>query len=513
MVLQTLLAFVAKRFFSFHSQFATRSELGDLNMTTDLAQLDTIAQADLVRRGEVTPLELIDAAIARIEKINPQLNAVITPLFEKARAQAASADLPNGPFRGVPFLLKDIGCHSAGDPYHEGMKFLRDLRWVAEQDTYMAAKLREAGFIFVGKTNTPEMAILPTTEPEAYGPTRNPWDTSRSPGGSSGGSAAAVAAGMVPAAHANDGGGSIRIPASECGLVGLKPSRGRISFGPGHGEFWQGLAVEHVVTRSVRDSAAILDVITGPMPGDPYTAPLPARPFQQEVGVDPGKLRIGIMTRAPGGVIPVHPDCVTATEEAARLLGSLGHTVEESYPLALDDNKQRGRHFWTLLTSQVAATLDAWSKKTGKTIELDDLELNTRVTAEIGRTRTARRYIEALEWLQADTRRIVSWWSEGFDLLLTPTMGEPPPPLGEIVATPENPMAAAHRTASLAPFTAAFNVSGQPAISLPLNWNANGLPIGTHLVAAYGREDVLIQVAAQLEQAQPWRDKWPPVRA
>lgn len=482
-------------------------------MPTTLTQLDTLAQAELVRSGEMTPLELVDAAIARIEKVNPQLNAVITPLYEKARAQAASAELPDGPFRGVPFLLKDIGCHSAGDPYHQGMRFLHDLNWVAEHDTYMAAKLREAGFIFAGKTNTPEMAILPTTEPQAYGPSRNPWHTSRSTGGSSGGSAAAVASGMVPAAHANDGGGSIRIPASACGLVGLKPSRGRISFGPEHGEFWQGLAIEHVVTRSVRDSAAILDVIAGPMPGDPYTAPPPARPYWQELGVEPGKLRVGIMTTAPGRVLPVHPDCVTATQEAGQLLESLGHTVEESYPLALDDNKQRGRHFWTLLTSQVAASLDAWSRKTGKTVELDELEYNTRITAEAGRKRTAGRYIEAIEWLHADARRIVSWWDTGFDLLLTPTLAEPPPLLGQFVASPENPMAAAHRTAEFAPFTPAFNVTGQPAISLPLHWNADGLPIGIHLVAAYGCEDVLIRVAAQLEQAQPWVDTWPPVRA
>ena len=482
-------------------------------MTTDLVQLDATAQAELVRRGEATPLELVEAAIARIEAVNPQLNAVITPLLDKARAGAASAELPDGPFRGVPFLLKDLGCHSAGDPYHEGLRFLRDLNWVAEQDTYMAAKLRRAGFVFVGKTNTPELAILPTTEPEAYGPTRNPWDTGRSPGGSSGGSAAAVAAGMVPAAHANDGGGSIRIPASACGLVGLKPSRGRISLGPEHGEFWQGMAVEHVVTRSVRDCAAILDVVAGPMPGDPYTAPPPARPYRHEVGRDPGRLRIGLMTSAPGGVIPVHPDCVGATQDAARLLESLGHRLEESYPPALDDHKTRGRHFWAVLTSQVAASLDAWSKKTGQTLEPDVLELNTRTAAEIGRTRTARRYVEAVEWLHTDARRIADWWEQGFDLLLTPTMAEPPPRLGQFVATPDDPMAAARRTASLAPFTPAFNVTGQPAVSLPLTWNADGLPVGVHLVAASGREDVLIRLAAQLEQARPWADKWPPVRA
>jgi amidase len=479
-------------------------------MADELAALDAIAQAELVRRGEIKPGELIDRAIARIEKLNPQLNAVITPLFEKARAQAASPNLPAGPFRGIPFLLKDLGCHSAGDPYHEGTRFLRNAGWVEKDDTYMAAKLRAAGFIFLGKTNTPEFGSLPTTEPQAYGPSRNPWDTSRSTGGSSGGSAAAVASGMVPAAHANDGGGSIRIPASECGLVGLKPSRGRVSWGPEYGELWAGLAIEHVVSRSVRDTAAILDVISGPMPGDPYFAPPPPRPFLQEVGVTPGRLRIGLMTR---GATPVHPDCVAAVTDTARLLESLGHRVEESYPKALDDNHERFSHVWTLVASSVAVVLDHWSKKIGKPIGHDDVELHNWTIAEIGRSRTAAQYVDAVMWLQTDTRQIVSWWNEGFDLLLTPTIAEPPPPLGQFVSPPNDPLAAARRTETIIPFTPPFNVTGQPAISLPLYWNSQGLPIGVHLAAAYGREDLLIRVAAQLEQACPWANRRPPVHA
>jgi len=482
-------------------------------MTDELARLDATAQADLIRRGELAPHELVDAAIARIEKLNPTLNAVITPLFDKARTQANSPNLPDGPFRGVPFLLKDLGCHSAGDPYHEGMRFLRNAGWVAESDTYMAAKLRAAGFIFLGKTNTPELGSVPTTEPQAYGPTRNPWDVTRSTGGSSGGSAAAVASGMVPVAHANDGGGSIRIPASECGLVGLKPSRGRLSWGPEHGELWQGLAVEHVVSRSVRDTAAILDVVAGPMPGDPYFAPPPARPFREEVGTDPGRLRIGMMTRAPGGVIQVHPDCVAATTETARLLESFGHHVEESYPQVLDAAKERGRHMLTLIAGSVAAGLAQWSRKVGKPIGPNDVELHNWTFAEIGRSRTAVRYIESVEWLQADTRRIVQWWEDGFDLLLTPTIAEPPPLLGQFVATPDNPLAAARRAEQIIPFTPAFNITGQPAISLPLYWSVDGLPIGVQLVAAYGREDLLVRVAAQLERAHPWADRFPPVHA
>src|SRR5881409_3063501 len=288
-------------------------------MSDELALLDATAQAELVRQRHVSPRELVDAAIARIERLNPKLNAVIIQRFEKARAEAAAPDLPAGPFRGVPFLLKDLVCHSAGDPYHAGMRLLRELEWVERYDTYLAARFRAAGFVFLGRTNVPELGPAPTTEPVAYGPTRNPWDTSRSPGGSSGGSAAAVAAGLVPVAHANDGGGSIRIPSSECGLVGLKPSRGRTSLGPDVGEGWGGLSVEHVVARSVRDTAAVLDAVAGYLPGDPYTAPPPARPFRDEVGAAPGKLRVGLLVKAPAGQTEVHP---SARRRRARRRGS-----------------------------------------------------------------------------------------------------------------------------------------------------------------------------------------------
>ncbi len=487
-------------------------------MADQLAQLDALAQAALVRAGEATPLELVDAAIARIETLNPRLNAVITPLFEKARDQAISPQLPNGSFKGVPFLLKDFGCHSAGDPYHQGSRFLKDLGWTAKEDTYMAAKLRAAGFIFLGKTNTPEFATMPTTEPEAYGPSRNPWNTEHSTGGSSGGAGAAVASGMVPAAHANDGGGSTRVPASECGLVGLKSTRSRVSLGPEYGEVWQGLVNEHVVTRSVRDTAAILDAIAGPMPGDPYFATPPTRPFLAEVGADPGVLRIGVLADFPGQATPLHPDCVAAVHATAQLLSALGHTVEESSPSALNDEQERRRQVWAILTSAIASHIDTLGKQTGKAVTQDDVEIHTWAMVEIGRARTATRYIEALEWLQADTRRLARWWqpedgTAGFDILVTPTIAEPPPRLGEFVSTPENPLGGARRSATLMPFTVPFNVTGQPAISLPLHWNSAGLPIGVQLVAAYGREDVLFRIAAQLEQAKPWADQWPAVRA
>ena len=480
-------------------------------MTTELTNLDATAQAELVRRGEVTPLQLVDAAIARIEKVNPRLNAVIIPLFEKARAQA-TGKLPDGPFRGVPLLLKDLTCTSAGDPYHAGMRLLRERKWTAAADTYLAAKFRAAGFVFVGRTNVPELGPIPTTEPLAYGPTRNPWDTTRSPGGSSGGSAAAVAAGMVPVAHGNDGGGSIRIPSSACGLVGLKPSHGRTSLGPEIGDSWNGAIIEHVLTRSVRDSAAILDAVHGEMPGDPCVAPPPARPFRDEVAAPPGRLRIGLLTRAMGGHLPTHADCVAAATDAARLLESLGHRIETSYPAALEE-PDFSDHFGAVVTSWTRRDLDYWSAQTGHTVGPDDVEPYTWGLAEMGRGVSAARYIEASLWLQSFTRRVAQWWADGFDLLLTPTMAEPPVTLGEMTATPDNPMRGFARGGPFIAFTAAYNVTGQPAISLPLFWSPDGLPIGVQLVAAYGREDLLIRVAAQLEQARPWASRRAPVHA
>ncbi len=304
-------------------------------MADDLGWIDAVGQAELVRTKQCTPLDLVDAAISRIERLDPYLNAVIHRMYDKARAAAESKDLPDGPFRGVPFLMKDAVAHTAGDPFHAGMSFLKARGHTEEIDSYLAAKLRASGLVFVGKTNLPELAASFLTEPVAYGPTHNPWDLGRSTGGSSGGSAAAVASGMVPAAHANDMGGSIRVPASACGLVGLKPSRARTSLGPSFGEYWAMLTHEHVVTRTVRDSAAILDCTAGAMPGDPYTAPPPARPFAEEVGADPGRLRIGWRAAKPGGDAP-DPECAAAVERAAGTLESLGHHVEATPFPALD---------------------------------------------------------------------------------------------------------------------------------------------------------------------------------
>src|SRR5882724_6640613 len=397
-------------------------------MATDLALLDATAQAELVRQRKESPRELVDAAIDRIERVNPRLNAVITPLFEAARAQADSARLPDGPFRGVPFLLKDLICHSAGDPYHAGMRLLRELRWVEREDTNLAARFRAAGFVFLGKTNTPELGPVPTTEPLAYGPTRNPWDPGRTTGGSSGGSAAAVASGMVPIAHANDGGGSIRIPASCCGLVGLKPSRGRTSLGPHDGHFTRALVVELAVTRSVRDAALALDAVHEPFPGQALIAPAPARPFVQELGADPGRLRIGMLTHNPLGTGDVHPEVVAATEAAARLCESLGHTVEHEYPKLIEDATLVG-HFTTIWTADVVDQLKRAEQEVGVPFADGDFEALTLEMGEMGRALTAQSMYDAYHALEGVGMAVAPWWEE-FDLLLTPTLAEPPVPLG-----------------------------------------------------------------------------------
>ena len=477
----------------------------------DLAFLDATAQAELVRRGDASPAELVDAAIARIEALNPELNAVITPLFDRAR-ETAAGELPDGPFRGVPMLLKDLAAHSAGDPFYEGMAFLRDAGWVEHEDTILASRFRRAGFVFCGKTNTPELGILSTTEPAAFGATRNPWNTGHSTGGSSGGSAAAVAAGMVPVAHANDGGGSIRIPASACGLVGLKPSRGRTPLGEDVGDVMTGLVNEHVVTRSVRDCAAVLDAVAGVAPGDPYTAPAPVRPFREEVGADPGRLRVGIRTAPPGRRIDAHPDCLAAADGAARLLESLGHSVEE-VELPFLDVEDIVPTFLVRWSGGVAWNIAYWERKTGRTVGPEDVEPCTWALTEMGRTHSAADYLSALERHQVLGYQIAHWYEGGYDLLLTPTMAVPPPPLGSFEHPPDQPLLPIAVATPMAIFTSGLNMTGQPAISLPLHVNDAGLPIGVQLVAPYGREDVLLRVASQVEEAAPWADRRPPVSA
>jgi amidase len=473
-------------------------------LRTELALMDAIAQADLVRSGEVTPLELVDAAIDRIERLNPQVNAVITPLFDQARA-AVKSSLPNGPFRGVPFLLKDLLALYAGAPISAGSASMRG--FVPDHDSELVARLKRAGLIILGKTNTPEFGLLPTTEPRLFGPTRNPWDTTRTPGGSSGGSAAAVACGMVPMAHGNDGGGSLRIPASCCGVFGLKPTRARNPLGPDFGDLMNGLPVEHALTRSVRDSAALLDATSGPDVGDPYWAPPPARPFLREVGADPGRLRIAFTTTSLTGA-PIHPDCIRATQDAAKLCADLGHEVTEAAPPI--DGEKFTRAFLTVWAVGCARGMEGNALVTGRKPAPENFEPLTWALAEQGRAVPATTYLLTVTFLQGIARRVARFLTQ-HDVWLTPTLAEPPLPLGSFDARPDNPLAGLHRAVAFVPFTPVCNVTGQPAMSVPLYWNEAGLPIGTHFAARFGDEATLFRLAAQLEAARPWAARRPNV--
>lgn len=472
----------------------------------EFAFLDATAQAELVRRREVKAIELVDAAIERIERLNPALNAVVTPMYEQAR-MAVAGRLPEGPFTGVPFLLKDMVAAYGGVRMTLGSSFLHD--FVPSRDSELVTRLKRAGLVIVGKTNTPELGLLPTTEPRLFGPSHNPWDLGRTTGGSSGGSAAAVAAGLVPMAHGNDGGGSIRIPASCCGLFGLKPTRARNPLGPGFGDLMSGLVVEHAVSRTVRDSAALLDATAGSDVGDPYWAPPPERPYLQEVGAAPGRLRIAFTTTAATDV-PVHADCINAVRDAAALCADLGHEVVEAAPAI--DGELVTRTFMTLWSAGSASTVEGAAFAVGRTPIQDQFEAATWAIYEMGQRRSAPTYLLALTRLQRIARDVASFFLE-YDVWLTPTLAEPPVPLGTFDSPPDNPLQGQSRAASFIPFTPICNATGQPAMSMPLFWNADGLPIGTHFVARFGDEATLFRLAAQLEAARPWANRRPPVSA
>jgi amidase len=471
-----------------------------------LAFLDATAQAELVRRKEVQAVELVEAAIERIERLNPALNAVVTPMYDRARAGVAT-QLPEGPFTGVPFLLKDVLAAYEGVPLTLGCALLRD--HVPDHDSELVARLKRAGLVVLGRTNVPEFGLMPTTEPRLFGPCHNPWDTKRTPGGSSGGSAAAVAAGMVPMAHGNDGGGSIRIPASCCGLFGLKPTRARNPLGPDYGDVWGGLVVEHALTRSVRDSAALLDATSGPDLGDPYWAPPPARSFLGEVGADPGKLRIALTTEAATGA-SVHPDCVRAATDAAKLCADLGHEVTEAAP-ALDGGMFI-QHFAAVLSASCASAMDSISRTIAQEPQQEWVEPLTWSLYEMGRQLSAADFVLAVQALH-QTARVVARFFTDYDIWLTPTLAEPPVPLGSFDLMPENPLLGLLRAFEFTPFTSISNVTGQPAMSVPLCWNDKDLPIGVHFVGRFGDEATLFRLAAQLEEARPWADRRPPISA
>lgn len=469
--------------------------------------MDATAQAELVSSGVASPQELVDAAIARIERFDPALNALTYRWFEQARELAASDGLPNGPFRGVPYLLKDLYALERGKPISNGSRSYKDAGYVADADTTLVERYKAAGLISLGRSNSPELGSVPVTEPEAWGPTRNPWDLARTPGGSSGGAAAAVAAGLVPIAHASDGGGSIRIPASCCGLVGLKTSQGRITSGPARDE--SNLGVEHCVSRSVRDTARLLDATRGPGIGDTVIAPPPERPYAHEVGADPGRLRIGMLDHSPRG-IPVDPACVAGVHATARLLESLGHHVEPAWPAALRD-QDSGRTFGALWSTNMGMALRRFADALGRPMTVDDIEPMNWAQAEFAKQLSAVDYAAAQAATVTFRRAIQQWWSDGWDLLLTPTLAAPPLPIGTIRNNPERPMEPLVIAGTWVAFTGQFNMSGQPAISLPLHRTVDGLPVGMQLVAGYGREDVLIRVASQLESAQPWAHLTPDV--
>ena len=480
------------------------------DLARQTAELDAVGQAELVASGQVTPLELVDAAIARIEALDdgPEgINAVIHRRFEQARREATDPNLPHGPFRGVPMAMKDLWPATAGDPLHLGNVAMRDARYSHPTDANITRAYRAAGMVIVGRTNTPELGAVATTEPLAYGPTRNPWNLAHSPGGSSGGAAAAVAAGMLPAANASDGGGSIRIPAAACGLVGLKPSRGRISMGP-LGDEW-GVSVQHVVSVTVRDTAALLDISAGYFVGDGVVAPTPSRPFAAEVGAHVEPLRIGLMPQPIAG--PSDAEHSGAANEVGRWLESHGHHVELASPGALEwwAGSDAGLTIWAVNMATNIARMGDWI---GRTLGEVDMEPATWGLLEMARDISAVKLAQAQAMQSRLRRETAAWWSE-FDLLLTPTTAIAPPVLGDIVARQDEPLRALIRSSPLATFTGPWNATGQPAISLPWSQSAPGLPIGVQLVGAYAREDLLLRVAAAMESDRRWDTRRPPVHA
>ena len=478
----------------------------------DLAALDATAQAELAQNGECTPSELVEAGIRRIEALDPQLNAVIHPRFERAMEEALQRDPSRQPFAGVPLVVKDASCQQAGEPHHQGMRALRDADFRETRDAWLTERFQASGFVIVGRSNAPELCTLPTTEPLAYGATRNPWSLEHSTGGSSGGSAAAVAAGLVPVAHGGDGGGSIRMPASCCGLVGLKPSRNRITRGPHEGQSWAGLSTDGVMTRSVLDTAAVFDCVAGAAAGDPGHPPPLAGTLlgALDTAHESSPLRIGVRGEAFVGADPPHPETLRALSLAASALGGLGHQLEAGGPVELDDERIPAIQ-GQVVAACLAASLSQWEHRIGREIRLDELEAINARTVEAGRSLSAFEYAMALDELHAYGRRVVAWWRD-HDLLLTPTLTDPPPRLGEITAdlSAEDAVGLLRRFGWLTP---PWNITGQPAISLPVHWSPEGLPIGVQLVAAPGRENLLIGVAAQLETHFDWGRKRAPLHA
>jgi amidase len=465
---------------------------------------DAVGLAELVRNKEVTAGELLDEAIARTAKVDPQINAVVVKHYDYAQRQIERG-LPDGPFTGVPFLLKDLDLVE-GTRTTFGASVLKD--FVADRTGTLSRRFLDAGLTIFGKSASPEFGLMPTTEPRLHGPTRNPWNLAHSSGGSSGGAAAAVAARILPVAHASDGGGSIRIPASACGVFGLKPTRARNPLGPDRGEGWGGFACGHVVSLSVRDSAVMMDAIHGPEPSSPYVAPPPERPFSQEVGRDPGKLRIAFTDKSPYGDA-IDPEIAAAVREVARLLEGLGHHVEERAPPLAADPQPVIR---TIVSANTALSVRLIEQRLGRAATADDFEMLTLSSAHSAQQNSATDYVAA-QLAAFQISRALATFFERFDVFLSPTLCMPPLRIGEINTMSEDLSDVGPLLRRYIPGTSMFNMSGQPAMSVPLAWNKAGLPLGMMFSARFGDEATLFRLAGQLEQQRPWRNKIPPVRA
>lgn len=465
---------------------------------------DGVGLADLVRTKQVSAGELLDEAIARTAKVDPQINAVVVRHDDFAKRQIDNG-LADGPFTGVPFLLKDLEILQ-GTRTTFGASVYKDN--VADHSGTLAQRFLDAGLTIFGKTSTPEFGLMPTTESRLFGPTRNPWNLAHSSGGSSGGAAAAVAARILPVAHASDGGGSIRIPASASGVFGLKPTRARTPLGPDRGEGWGGFSCGHVVSISVRDSAAMLDAIHGPEPSSPYVAPQPQRPFLEEVGRDPGRLRIAFTDKSPYGDA-IDPEIAAATREIAALLAGLGHHVEERAPgLAADPAAVMS----TIVAANTALNVRLAEQRFGRAMTDSDFEVLTLASAHNAQKASATDYVTAQLGAFQISRALATFF-QSCDVLLCPTLCSPPLRIGELNTMSEDLSHIAPILRRYMPATAMFNMSGQPAMSVPLAWNAAGLPLGMMFSARFGDEATLFRLAAQLEQARPWKDKLPPVCA
>ena len=470
-------------------------------MTNDIAMMDATETAALVAAGEVSPEELLAGAIARAEKLNPPVNAITVEAHDAARRLIADG-LPSGPFTGVPFLLKDLGAEAIDFPTTAGSNLFKCTKYSYDSEIY--ARIRKTGVVTFGRTASPELGIGPVTEAVANGgPTRNPWNTDHTSGGSSGGSGAAVAAGIVPAAHGSDGGGSVRIPASSCGLVGFKPTRARLPDGPAAGEGWGGMAIDGFLTRSLRDTAALLDAVAGSDLGAPYCAPPMKGTYEEAMSLNPKKLRVAVSTKTFSGD-DVHPECVEAVERTAKALTDLGHAVE-TFDAKVEIEPMM-KAWTTIVACGTALSVNAKAKSPA---DLDKIDGVTRGAVRFAEGKSGSDYLAAIETVHAFGRQMARHL-EPIDILVTPTLGEPPAKVGRF--KPVNEDFLDYRTGpggvfAYSPYTAAFNASGQPCVSLPLHWSADDLPVGVHLAASFGDDELVMAVSAQLEGAMPWADK------